>query len=360
MSGLTVLVAGAEMLVRGASKLATRLGISPVVIGLTIVAFGTSSPEMAVSLGAAWSGQTDLVVGNAVGSNIFNILLILGISALITPLVVHQRFLWVDVPIMIGSCGLLWLLVADKTLSRADGLFLFSGLVGYTFLALRLAGRETRAVEEEYAEAVVGKAAAAKGYVRPVMLIGLGLVLCVVGSRWMVTGAVSVAQAAGLSELVIGLTIVAAGTSLPEVATSIMSAVRGQRDIAVGNVIGSNIFNVFGILGISSLTAPGPIVVSPAALSFDVPVMTAVALACLPVLFTGHVISRWEGGILFSYYVIYLGYLIMAAAEHDGAKALGGATMWFVIPLTIAALAFSVLGGIRSRVYETKTNQEPT
>ncbi|MEW6678064.1 MAG: calcium/sodium antiporter [Pseudomonadota bacterium] len=362
--GLLALVAGAELLVRGASRLALAIGISPLVVGLTVVAFGTSAPEMAVSVQSAWSGQVDLALGNVVGSNIFNVLLILGLSALIVPLVVHQQVIRQEVPVMIGVSLLLWALAADGGINRWEGMLLFGLAVGYTALLIRQSRRETattrRAVEAEYAQAfdgppLDGDASAAmtaeavpqerEGWAGhwgvQVLFILAGLALLVLGARWLVEAAVGFARYLGVSELVIGLTIVAAGTSLPEVATSILAAVRGQRDIAVGNVVGSNIFNILAVLGLSASVAPGALTVAPSMLAFDMPVMVAVAVACLPIFFTGNRIDRWEGGVFIALYASYTLYLVLSATRHDALAGFSGVMGGYVLPLL--ALTLGVL-----------------
>ena len=341
--GLATLIVGAELLVRGAAALAARLRISPLIVGLTIVAFGTSSPELAVSLKATLAGQPDIAVGNVVGSNIFNVLFILGVSALITPLLVHQKMVRVDVPIMIGASGLLWLLCADGSISRLDGAVLFAGIIAYTISAIMLARRESAAVAQVYAAAAPAHSTTRAPLWKHLALIAAGLALCVLGARWLVDASVSIARVLGISELVIGLTIVAAGTSLPEVATSIVAAVKGHRDIAVGNVVGSNIFNIFSILGLTGLLAPHGIPVAPSALGFDIPIMAAVALACLPIFCTGHRIARWEGALFLLAYLCYLAFLILTAMHHDSVHALRAAMLWFAIPIATLGILASLL-----------------
>jgi cation:H+ antiporter len=325
--------------VRGASKLALSFGISPLVIGLTVVAFGTSAPEMAVSVQSAWSGQVDIALGNAVGSNIFNVLFILGASALIVPLVVHQQIIRQEVPVMIGASLLLWAMAADGGISRWEGLLLASLIIGYTFVIIRQSRRETAAIKAEYDEAFDG---GEKGWDAhwgvQILLILAGLALLVLGANWLVEAAVTFAKQLGVSELVIGLTIVAAGTSLPEVATSILAAIRGERDIAVGNVVGSNIFNILAVLGISASVAPGDLAVAPAMLAFDIPVMVAVAVACLPVFFSGSTISRWEGLLFLGLYVAYTLYLILYATGHDALQGYSTVMGAFVLPLLAVTL----------------------
>jgi cation:H+ antiporter len=337
--GLGALILGAELLVRGASRLAVAIGISPLVTGLTVVAFGTSTPELAVSARAALGGHADIALGNVVGSNIFNVLFILGVSALITPLVVSQQLVRLDVPIMIGVSVLLLILGLDGTLTRPDGVLLFAGIVAYTLFAVRQARREAAEVIAEYAKEY-GRAA--DRAIRPIVLqavwIVLGLGLLVAGARWLVDGAVALASHLGISDLIIGLTIVAAGTSLPEVATSIIAAIRGERDIAVGNVVGSNIYNILAIAGLSSVLAPAGIPITPAVLGFDIPVMTAVAIACLPIFFSDHCVARWEGGLFVGYYAAYVVYLLLAAVQHDGLPAFNATMLAYVLPLTAVTL----------------------
>ena len=329
--GLALLVAGAEALVRGSAGLATRVGLSPLVIGLTVVAFGTSSPEMAVSVSAALKGNSDLAFGNVVGSNIFNVLFILGLSAVIAPLVVAKQLVRLDVPIMIGVSVLAFALGFDGRISRVDGLLLVAGIIVYTVQLLRL-GRRGAAAEPPPPSSRRDPLA-----VQLLLVLG-GLVLLVLGSRWLVAGAIRVATALGLSELIIGLTIVAAGTSLPEVASSVMATIRGQRDIAVGNVVGSNIFNLLAVLGVSAVAGPDGVEVSRPALAFDVPIMIVVALACLPILFTGHRIARWEGWLFLGYYVAYTLFLLLDAQNHDAAPLFGRFLLMFAVPLTAVTL----------------------
>jgi cation:H+ antiporter len=254
--GLVALVFGAELLVRGASKLATTFGVSPLVVGLTVVAFGTSAPEVAVSVNAALSGNTDLAVGNVVGSNIFNVLFILGLSALITPLVVHAQIIRQEIPILVGACLLLFIFSLDGKISFAESLLLLGALVAYTAFLVIQSRKETSKVQEEYAKENNNKTKWNAPIYVQIILILAGLYLLVQGSEWFVDSAVIFARMMGVSDIVIGLTIVAAGTSMPEVATSVMAALKGERDIAVGNVIGSNTFNILGCLGITGLVVP--------------------------------------------------------------------------------------------------------
>jgi cation:H+ antiporter len=346
--GIVILIAGAEVLVRGASRLAAGLGISPLVIGLTVVAFGTSSPELAVSVQSAVAGETGLAMGNVVGSNIFNVLFILGISAAVTPLVVAQQLVRLDVPLMIAASFALLLLGLDGGLGRLDGALLFGGALAYTAFLVRQSRRETAAVMAEYEGEFGEQKVGATSWLRDTALVLGGLVMLVIGSRWLVGGAVEIATALGVSELVIGLTVVAAGTSLPEVATSVLASMRGERDIAVGNVVGSNLFNILVVLGASGLVAPRGIAVDPAALRFDIPVMIAVAVACLPI-FARQVISRPAGLLFLGYYVAYTLYVVLAATEHDALPAYSGVMGLFVLPLTAVTLAVVGIRALRAR-----------
>jgi len=275
------------------------------------------------------------------------VLLILGASALVRPLLVNQKLVRFDVPVMIGVSVALWLLLLDGTLGRLDGALLFCGILAYTTLAIHTSKREARAVREEYAEGV--PAPNTRSLWVPIVLAVAGLALAVLGARWFVQGAVSIASALGISELVIGLTVVSAGTSLPEVATSLVAAFRGQRDIAVGNVIGSNIFNVLAILGATGLLAPTALPVPPSLLAFDLPVMAAVAVACLPIFFTGHEIRRWEGALLLGGYLAYVTFLVLDAAAHDALSGFTAAMLWFVLPLALLGVIGSVAGTLRAK-----------
>jgi cation:H+ antiporter len=333
--GLILLILGGEMLVRGASKLAVSLGISPLVVGLTVVAFGTSSPEFAVSLQAAAAGNVDIALGNVVGSNIFNVLAVLGLAALIAPLVVQQQLVRFEVPLVVGLSVLVLLMAQDGGIGLFDGILLAAGLVAYTALVIRQSRRETAAVEAEYSREFgdAPRGLLARLPVQIALIVG-GLGLLVLGATWLVDSAVAIARALEISEAVIGLTIVAAGTSFPELATSVVAAVRGERDIAVGNVVGSSVFNLLGILGIAALVTPGGLTVSPGIVHFDIPVMIAVAFACLPIFASGNRIARWEGALFLAYYAIYIAYLVLASTEHAALERFGATMLGFVLPLT--------------------------
>ncbi len=350
VAGLAGLVAGADLLVRGAGKLALSFGISPLVVGLTIVAFGTSAPEMAVSVASVVNGNADMAVGNVVGSNIFNVLFILGISALIVPLVVNRQLIRQEVPIMFGVSLLMLLVVLDGTVQVWEGAGLLAIMVAYTVFLIVQSRRQSAADASGSADALDGELTAPAPTdwdARLPVQLGLivaGLALLVLGSDWLVTAAVAFAKALGVSDVVIALTIVAAGTSMPEVATSITAALKGQRDIAVGNVVGSNTFNILGCIGLSGVVAGSTgLPVAASVLAFDIWVMLAVALACLPVFLTGREIARWEGAVFVGYYAAYVGYLILAAQSHATLPLVGSVMMGFVVPLTVITLVVSVI-----------------
>jgi cation:H+ antiporter len=349
-AGLALLVLGAELLVRGASRLAAAFGVSPLVIGLTVVAYGTSMPELAVSISAGLEGRADLAVGNVVGSNIFNVLGILGACALLRPLTVQAQVVQREVPLMIGASLLATALGADGRISAWDGALLTVGIVIYTVSSIVQSRRESAAVKAEFAQEY-GEAATKDlvAVARPLARIATGLVALVLGARWLVEAAVVVAQHLGVSEVVIGLTIVAVGTSLPEVATSLLATLRGERDIAIGNVVGSNIYNLLAILGIASLFTPGGLEVAPSIRNFDGPVMLAVAIACLPLFGTGHRLARWEGLLFIGYYVAYAVYLVLDAVGHDALPAYSAIMLRFVLPLTAVTIAVVTFRELRAR-----------
>lgn len=339
LAGLALLTVGAEILIRGSSGLAAMLGISPLIIGLTVVAFSTSSPELAVSIRSALAGQADIALGNVVGSNIFNVLFILGLSAAITPLAVSRQLIRLDVPIMIGVSFLLLILGIGGRINRVEGLILFIGIIIYSVFLIVQSRKEKNGHDDDYHKKF-GKPQrkSARQWIINLAMVLAGLGMLVLGARWMVDGAVVIARAMGVSELIIGLTIIAAGTSLPEVAASVIASIRKERDMAVGNVIGSSIFNILSVLGLSSALSPGGIAVSPAALNFDIPVMIAVAVACLPIFFHGSGISRWEGFLFLGYYVAYTAYLILSSTQHDALPFFSWVMSFFVIPLTAITL----------------------
>lgn len=336
IGGLALLAGGAELLILGAARLAVATGLTPLAVGLTVVAFGTGAPELAIGLSSALGDAPAVGVGNVVGSNIANVLLVLGLSALVAPLRVARQLIRVDVPVMLLASVLVWVLAADGRIGRLEGGALMLAAAGYTAFLLRQARHE----------AAMSRAAAELPgpRVRPVWwrdvagVLG-GVALLVLGAQALVTAAVQLAVGWGVSELLVGLSVVAVGTSLPELATSVAAAARGHGEMAVGNVVGSNVFNLLVVLGASAVAAGDGLPVSAAARHFDLPVMTAVAFACLPVFFAGHRIARWEGGLFVSYYLTYVAYLLLDGAGHRAAPVFGRAMMSFVLPLTVVTLA---------------------
>lgn len=348
--GLTGLVLGGELLVRGAASLAALARISPLVIGITVVAFGTSAPELAVTVQAASAGSAELAVGNVIGSNIANVLLILGVAALVAPLAVQSRIVRIDVPVIILASLALWLLASDGALGVGDGALLFAALVIYLAWSVVSGRAETDEVQAQLSDAATLKQGSGAGrLVRHLVYVVVGMGLLIVSARLLVGGASDIARHFGISELVIGLTVLAVGTSLPELVASVVASLRGQRDIAVGNVVGSNLFNILGVLGVGAMVAPDGIPVSPEALRLDLPIMIATALVCLPLLFTGCRLSRVEGGLLLCYFLAYMAYVAMGATNASFTRSFEIAMLGFVIPLTLIAIGLSVYYAIRRR-----------
>ncbi len=302
VGGFLILTFGAEALVRGASAVALRLGIAPLVIGLTIVAFGTSAPELAVSLKSALAGNSGIALGNVIGSNIANIGLILALTALIRPIKVQSQMVKRDIPLMIAASVLFWFMLFDGELSFVDGLILVIALISYLVFSYISSKNSNEEIDVDTTP---------QNPLLSTVLIVVGIGMLVGGGILFVDGAVDLAKAFGVSEVVIGLTIVAIGTSMPELVTSVVAALKGESDIAIGNIVGSNLFNILAILGITSLIQP----VSSAGLqSFDFAVMLALAVVLLPFAWTGLRIGRREGGVLLASYLAYISYLVINAA----------------------------------------------
>ncbi|MEE4250166.1 MAG: calcium/sodium antiporter [Alcanivoracaceae bacterium] len=348
IGGFVVLVFGADWLVKGASRLALSLGMTPLVVGLTVVAFGTSAPELAVSVASAWSGQADLAVGNVVGSNIANVLLILGVSALVAPLVVNQQLVRLDVPIMLGASVLFYVLALDGRISIADGSILAGAIVLYVAFLIHQSRREKDSVVLAEYEVSVEPGGS---LVTDIVWMVVGLVALVAGAQLLVEGAVSLARAFGVSELMIGLTVLAIGTSLPELATSVVAALRGERDIAVGNVIGSNIFNLLSVLGLTGLVSLGQLPVAPAALALDIPVMLGVALLCMPIFRAGFTVTRANGAFFLLCYAAYLGWLVVSNS--------GTPPSWMSVTLLSGLIPLAVLFTVVSFVRSVSAEKTP-
>jgi cation:H+ antiporter len=336
LAGVAALAGGGDVLVRGATGLARSLGIPPLVVGLTVVSFATSAPELAVTLQAAAGGDPGIAVGNVIGSNIANVLLILGVCALVLPLAVRVQMIRVDIPVMIVFAVAALLFALDGAISRADGALLALGLVVYVAVTVIVARRANHETKVSPASTPPSSPWVAAG------LVAVGVALLVTGARVFVAGAADLASAFGVSDLVIGLTVVSVGTSLPELAASLVAVVRGERDLAVGNVVGSCLFNVGAVLGLAALLVPGGVPVAPAAIRLDLPVMIAVSLVLVPVAFTGYTVSRWEGALLVGYYCAYVAYVLLESTEHDAVAPFSGVMLGFVIPITALWLAMLV------------------
>lgn len=305
-------------------------------VALTIVAFGTSAPELAVSVQASVDGQTDLMLGNIIGSNISNTLLILGLSALFIPLKVHKSLIKSDAPIMIGITILLFILCYNGILGFWECLLLVTLLVIYlVFLARQK--KHIPGVEVEANDAGTGNMAL------NVTLTLVGFVLLITGARWLISSSLIFAEMAGVSELIIGLTVVAIGTSLPEIVISLIAAFRGERDIAVGNVVGSNILNILAVLGFSGIFASEGIPIQQSLLAFDFPVLIVASLACLPIFYTGHKIVRWEGGVFLLFYFAYLFYLFLSSTDHRFLDVFINIMLFFVLPVAIITILYHTI-----------------
>ncbi|MCA1929994.1 calcium/sodium antiporter [Rheinheimera sp.] len=342
--GLVLLVVGADLLVKGAARLAGSFGIPALVIGLTVVAFGTSAPELAVSVKAAYSGQAELAIANAVGSNIFNVLFILGAAAMISPLIISRQLIRQDVPIMVLVSVLAMWMTFDGSITRFEAAILAAGLVGYTWFLFRQGKANGLDTADEEVEAMLK--AKVPAWQNLLLLVG-GLVLLVLGSRFLVDSAVEIARAFGVNEAVIGLTIIAAGTSLPEVVTSVVATLRGERDIAVGNVVGSNIFNILCVLGISGLVSPVPLLAGEQMATVDIPVMVGVAILCVPLFFIGSVLNRIEGLLFMLLYVAYTWYLVAVALKESYLGELQQGILYGLLP---AVVLFVLLSFVHDRM----------
>lgn len=346
IAGLVLLVFGADLLVKGAARLAANFGVPALVIGLTVVAFGTSAPELAVSVKSAYSGQAELAISNVVGSNIFNILFILGVAALVSPLIISHQLIRQDVPIMVAASLMLVAMTIDGQINRLEAAILTLGLISYTcFLFYQGKQKGVDTSDGEVEELIKVKVPMWQN----LLLVAGGLTLLVVGARWLVQSAVELALAWGVNEAVIGLTIVAAGTSLPEVVTSIVATYRGERDIAVGNVVGSNIFNILCVLGISGLVSPIPLAAGDELANIDIPVMLGVAVLCVPLFFIGSILNRVEGSLFLVLYFAYLWFLIAKALSHTYLTTLENGILFALIPVVIIYVAVSFIHDWRQR-----------
>lgn len=337
LGGLVLLIAGAQLLVRCAEHIAAKLKVRPLLIGLTVVAMGSSAPQMTVSLQAAFNDTADIAVGSVIGSNTFNILVTLGLSALIIPLRVSRQLVRLDIPLMILASAMVFTLALNHQLDRLDGALLLGGLLTYLLLLLyqsRHSGHHHPHHDRP-----------PTSWLGTLSLMGCALLLLGIAGHLLLGAALEVASELGLSERIIGLTIVAVCTSLPELATSLIAAFRGQREIAVGNVIGSNVFNLLGVLGLTALLAPAPLSVSPNALAFDLPVMLGVAALCLPVFYSGYRITRVEGLLFLG---LYLAYGLHMVSFTTGMPLAGKLEHLMLVYLLPALLVFVLLSAVRA------------
>lgn len=335
--GLVALIGGAEILVRAVTRLASVIGISKLIIGLTVVAFGTSAPELAISIQAGINGQTDLMLGNIIGSNISNTLLILGLVALFIPLKVNKWIIQSDLPIMIGITAVVYFFSLNGWITFWECLALSGMLVAYLiFLA-----RQGNPGSDEILEKPERKPGSILLFL---FLCVLGFILLITGAQWMISSALIFAEMLGVSELIIGLTVVAIGTSLPEIVVVLIAAIKKERDIAVGSIIGSNILNLLAVLGVSGLFIEGSIPVQEVLIHFDLPLLIFVSILCIPIFYTGFRIARWEGGILLFFYGSYLYYLYLAAVQHPFLEHFSyWMSRWIVPVLVIAILIVTIL-----------------
>ncbi|MFP8487875.1 calcium/sodium antiporter [Gracilimonas sp. Q87] len=349
--GLAVLIGGAELFLRAVDKFGAAWSVSPVVMGLTVVAFATGAPELAISLQAAVDGKPDLVLGNILGSNIANILLILGIAGLVHPLKITNRIIKVDVPVVIAASTLLFVLAMDGLLSPLDGGIIFLGLIIYSvFMYFQIQkDRKLNKRRKIETEVKLDEPVTTIFYGKYILMLLAGLIFIVMGSRFMVTSAVEIAGILGISELIIGLTIVSIGTSLPEVATSVSAVRHGDSDTAVANVMGSNLYNILLTLSLTVLIAPGAIHVSQEAIDLDLPIMLIVAVACLPLFWPGKVLGRKEAiGFLF-YYAAYMTYLVFLAMQHPFKEIMEGIMIWGIFPITAFLIILKFIFDFRSK-----------
>ncbi|MGE8407128.1 MAG: calcium/sodium antiporter [Pseudomonas sp.] len=334
-----MLVIGAELLVRGALRLAASLQVRPLIIGLSLVAFGSSAPQLTVSLQAAYTGAPDVAVGSVIGSNIFNILVTLGLAALIIPLRVSRQLVRLDIPLMIGASLLVYLMALNELLGPWEGALLLLGLLAY----LAILWHQSRHHARTYPAPGPRPQQGVGFWLRTLLLMALGLGLLSLAGHLLLEAAVEVAVDLGLSERIIGLTVVAVCTSLPELATSLIAAVRGEREIAVGNVIGGNLFNLLAVLGLTAVLAPEPLSISPNALAFDLPVMLGVAALSLPVFYSGYRVTRAEGLVFLCLYLAYGLHVVAFTTGMPLANRLEQLMLFYILPALGLLLLYSTL-----------------
>ncbi|MDR2307161.1 MAG: calcium/sodium antiporter [Paucimonas sp.] len=337
--GLVLLIIGAELMVRAALRLAARLHVRPLIIGLSLVAFGSTAPQLTVSLQAAYQGAPDVAVGSVIGSNIFNVLVILGLAALIIPLRVSRQLVRLDIPLMIIASGLVYLLARNGQLDRIEGLALLLGLLVY----LLMLWHQSRHYARTYPAPRVAHTSRARFWSAIVLQVLFGLGLLSLAGHLLLEAAIEVATDLGLSERIMGLTVVAVCTSLPELAAALIAALRGEREIAVGTVIGSNLFNLLAVLGLTALVTPEPLSISPNALDFDLPVMLGVAALCLPVFYSGYRVTRAEGLVFLCLYLAYGLHVVAFTTGLPLAERLERLMLFYVLPVLGVVLLFTTV-----------------
>lgn len=334
-----LLVIGAELLVRAALRLALRLHVRPLIIGLSLVAFGSTAPQLTVSLQAAFQGAPDVAVGSVIGSNIFNVLVILGLAALVIPLRVSRQLVRLDIPLMIAASALVYLLAGNGQLGRLEGLLLVLGLLGY----LGMLWHQSRHYARTYPAPEAVHISAGRFWSGAILQVLLGLGLLSLAGHLLLEAAVEVATDLGLSERIIGLTVVAVCTSLPELAAALIAALRGEREIAVGTVIGSNLFNLLAVLGLTAVVTPEPLSISPNALDFDLPVMLGVAVLSLPVFYSGYRVTRAEGLVFLCLYLAYGLHVVAFTTGMPLAGRLEHLMLFYVLPVLAAVLMYTTV-----------------
>jgi cation:H+ antiporter len=353
LAGIVLLVVGADLLVRGASRLSLSAGLSPLVVGLTVVALGPSAPELAVSMKAAVAGSTGMAFGNVVGSNIANVLLILGLAALAAPLGIAPAVLRRDLPFLLAVSLMAALLALDGRLGPVDGLLLLATGAAHVVVSLRQERTASSGPDPE------GPSAQGGGPLVDALSIGGGLALLVGGAHLLVGAATTVARSLGVSDLVVGLTVVAVGTSLPEIAASVLASIRGQREIAVGNVVGSNVLNLAIVLALTAIVARGGIDVPPEALKVDTPVMVLAALLCVPVFLRRREVTRADGALFVFLYVLYTAWLALKAQESPHLALLESIVLFAVAPALGAALLVWPVRRLRQRRLARRSSSGP-
>lgn len=336
--GFLLITWGASLLVKGASRLAVTLGISSLVVGLTMVAFGTSAPELAVGLKAALDGKSDIVFGNVVGSNIFNILLVLGLASLIVPISVEKTIFKLDVPVMAGTALLLYIMALDGNISRIDGIILviiFFSYIAFLIYSTKKQKERAREIEEQLKDELPAEKCS---LISCLLLVILGLAMLVIGAEVLVNNAVKLALNFGVSELVIGITVIAIGTSLPELATSVVAGIKGEQDISIGNIVGSNIFNIVMVIGFCAIFADGGIDVQPVSLSLDIPMVILTTILCIPIFLTGFKVTKLEGLVFLICFGLYMANLYLHTIEHNMAFDFKNITFALMIIITLSAI----------------------